>query len=117
MSSVGHEIDPQAFVSIHDAIASQGTIVGQHEDMLRNLSSINNTLFNQLSQLTGKVTLLVNWPATPSPAAVAHVTRQLVGASASSITPVREPHVPVPECYSGEFGSCQAFFNSGLSSV
>uniref|UniRef100_A0A3P8S613 DUF4939 domain-containing protein n=1 Tax=Amphiprion percula TaxID=161767 RepID=A0A3P8S613_AMPPE len=83
MSSAGNaiEVDGVASITIQDAIANQGTTLGQHDDMLHNLALSNTALFN-------------------------HLQHPL---------PVQEPYVPVPERYSGDFGSCQAFLTQPYS--
>uniref|UniRef100_A0A3P8TGN2 Retrotransposon gag domain-containing protein n=1 Tax=Amphiprion percula TaxID=161767 RepID=A0A3P8TGN2_AMPPE len=68
-------------------------------EMLKNLSSSNSAMYKQLSSLTERVNQLAARPPASAP----------IANPVSPITPVKEPHVPVPERYSGDFGSCQAF--------
>uniref|UniRef100_A0A3Q1ALF2 DUF4939 domain-containing protein n=1 Tax=Amphiprion ocellaris TaxID=80972 RepID=A0A3Q1ALF2_AMPOC len=70
--------------------------------MTHYLISSNTALYNQPSTLTERVTRLARHSSLPAPVVVpAPIVNQVV--------PVKEPHVPLPERYSGDFGSCQSF--------
>uniref|UniRef100_A0AAQ5Z028 DUF4939 domain-containing protein n=1 Tax=Amphiprion ocellaris TaxID=80972 RepID=A0AAQ5Z028_AMPOC len=110
MSSSGNEIvvDGAASITIEQAIVNQNSALGQHEEMLRSLISSNTALYNQPSTLTERVTRLARHSSLPAPVVVpAPIVNQVV--------PVKEPHVPLPERYSGDFGSCQSFLTQPQS--
>lgn len=101
MSSAGNEIevDGAAGVSLGEVVLNHETTIGQHSGLLQSLSTSNSAMFKQLSTLTERVNQMASHPSTsPAAASPARV-------SVSD----REPSVPFPERYSGDFGSCQAF--------
>lgn len=92
-------IDGAAAVPVGEAVAQQGNALERHEDLLQNLAASNNALYNQVSSLTERLNELSARPPPPAP---------LVN-PLNVVPPVKEPHVPDPERYHGDFGSCQAF--------
>lgn len=113
MSSADNETGADAAaagISLHQAISSQGALLGQHETLLRSLVESNNALLKQVSQLTGQVSQLSIHAVPPaSIASQAAIDNATASVSSSLPVPVREPNVPVPERYSGDIGTCQSF--------
>lgn len=98
--------DPDWFRHV---LAAQGTLVGKHEKALHDI-------IETLSSLSSTVTALDQVSTHLSSASMATVTMQPSAAPpaspASQATPAplpQEPHMPIPECYSGELGSCRLF--------
>uniref|UniRef100_A0A3B4ZJD2 CCHC-type domain-containing protein n=1 Tax=Stegastes partitus TaxID=144197 RepID=A0A3B4ZJD2_9TELE len=108
MNSAGNEVDAEAAapeLTIPQAIVNQ---VGQHESLIRSLIESNNALLKQVSLLTSKFSQLS--PQAAQPVGTADSSPP----SVTAVNPVisqstREPNVPVPERFSGDGGSCQAF--------
>lgn len=108
MNSAGNETSAEAAspeLTIQQAIVNQGSILGQHESLLHSLVESNNALLKQVSLLTGKISQLA--PHATQPVGVA-ASPPPVGSSGAPQM-VREPHVPVPERFCGDIGSCKAF--------
>ncbi|KAK7878585.1 hypothetical protein WMY93_030421 [Mugilogobius chulae] len=100
-------MDPTDQDQLKQALASQGVLVGQHDRALREvterlleLSANVAQLGNQLSQLS--VQLTAPQPQ-PQPQASAPPAQPPLNFSP------REPHIPSPERYSGDLGSCGRF--------
>ena len=94
-------------LALQQAVSHQGILLGQHEQLLHRLTEHNQALLDQITQLTGQVTRLsaqiAQAPPPPTEAPVQPV------AAPVGLPHAREPFVPVPERYGGDFGSCQAF--------
>uniref|UniRef100_A0AAQ5ZXR0 CCHC-type domain-containing protein n=1 Tax=Amphiprion ocellaris TaxID=80972 RepID=A0AAQ5ZXR0_AMPOC len=104
MSSAGDElvVDGATGVTLEQVMANLSSALEHHDEMLRSLMTSNTAFYNQLSTLTDRVTQLANRSSPPVPlVAPAPVL--------NPASPAKEPHVPVPERYSGDFGSCRAF--------
>ena len=71
-------------------IAHQGTLLGQHDQALQEIS----TALRELSQAVSSRPFVAPEPAAPAP-----------GPSASP----REPTIPAPQRYGGDLGSCRSF--------
>lgn len=86
MSSAGNEIEVEGAsgVSIEEVVFNQSTTLGQHSDLLANLSSSNSAFYQQLSKRVNQLTARPSVsPSVPNP-----------------VVPVssdREPPVPFPE--------------------
>lgn len=95
-------MDPAEFSQLQGAVALQGQLLGQHEHLLGQMN-------DRLAQLVSAVQTLTT--ASP-PAATAPGGIQAPAAAGAPLPPAitpREPHVPHPERYSGEPGSCRGF--------
>ncbi|KAK7929110.1 hypothetical protein WMY93_005505 [Mugilogobius chulae] len=99
-------VDPEPKDPIVRAITNQGSIIGQHDQLLRGLMESQQTSANQIAQLNAMVqqltVSLAGTQATAQPAAAAHPP-------APPFQPARESHVPDPEHYAGDMGKCGAF--------
>ena len=71
-------------------IAHQGTLLGQHDQALQEIS----TALRELTQAVSSRPSVAPEPAAPAP-----------GPSASP----REPTIPAPQRYGGDLGSCRSF--------
>uniref|UniRef100_A0A8C5CGL7 CCHC-type domain-containing protein n=1 Tax=Gadus morhua TaxID=8049 RepID=A0A8C5CGL7_GADMO len=86
----GLNIDPADAESLRQMISRQGTLLGQHDQVLQEITS-------NLRELAGAVRSQRATSPDPSVA--------VPGPSASS----REPYIPTPERYEGDLGSCRSF--------
>lgn len=86
----------------------QGTLLGQHNEMLHSLVESNTALLKQVSELTSSLSVLSARLASVASSPVATTASQPIAGAATSIV-VREPSVPVPKRYSGDTGACQSF--------
>lgn len=119
MSSAGSETGADVAAAgspLQHALSSQGVLLGQHDTLLCNLADRNQALVTQVTHLTAQVTQLSTQVSQLS-TQVTQLSGPTQPAASSSlrhdnaaISPVvREPHVSLPERYSGDLGSCQAF--------
>uniref|UniRef100_A0A3Q1CEC3 DUF4939 domain-containing protein n=1 Tax=Amphiprion ocellaris TaxID=80972 RepID=A0A3Q1CEC3_AMPOC len=113
MTSAGNETGAETTgtgVSFQQAIATQGALFSQHEELLCSLVESNRALLDQVFQLTGKIIQLTSHSAPSTHSVPVPVSGTSLSANVSSAMPlpVREPNVPVPENYRGDFGSCQS---------
>ena len=90
-------MDPAEFTQLQGAVALQGQLLGQHENLLTQMN-------DRLAQLISAVQNLTTAPPSAAAPAVARDPQCPV------VTP-REPHVQPPERYSGEAGSCRGFLS------
>lgn len=105
---------PQPPPQLHQAVTSQGILLGQHDQVLRGLAESNQILLSQMSMLVDRVAELAarnpQQPPTPASAVSSESTFASSSAGASQGPPItREPFVPTPERYGGDLGTCQAF--------
>lgn len=105
-------MDPTDQDPIRQALAAQGVRVGHHEkilrevtEKLRDLSANVTELSAQLSQLTTQLSTAASSPQPPS--GTQQAPAPAPGQPASPAT--REPHIPTPERYSGDLGTCGQF--------
>lgn len=82
-------------------------MLGQHELLLRRLAESNQALLDQITQLTGQVASMAAHMARPPPPPTEAPVQPV--AAPGLVSGSKEPFVPVPERYGGDFGSCQAF--------
>uniref|UniRef100_A0A3Q1GBC7 CCHC-type domain-containing protein n=1 Tax=Acanthochromis polyacanthus TaxID=80966 RepID=A0A3Q1GBC7_9TELE len=83
-------ISPTTPPKILQAVASQGALLGQHSQTLRDLTNLNQEISTQLNTLTDQI--------------------NSVAITVNSSPPIaREPYVPTPERYRGDQGTCRAF--------
>eukprot|EP00066_Takifugu_rubripes_P011978 XP_011601244.1 PREDICTED: uncharacterized protein LOC105416325 [Takifugu rubripes] len=94
-------MDPADQDAVRRTLEAQGRLLGQHDQLLTDiwtsLQTLNASVTNLLA--SGRAELA----PPPTPAEAPRVASQLVTAAP------REPHVPVPERYSGEAGACASF--------
>ncbi|TWW59873.1 hypothetical protein D4764_06G0014030 [Takifugu flavidus] len=94
-------MDPVDQDAVRRTLEAQGRLLGQHDQLLTDIWTLLQTLNASVTDLlsTGQ---MEQGPSLP-PVEVSRVTPQLVAAAP------REPHVPIPEQYSGEAGACASF--------
>lgn len=114
MNSAGNETGSDTGDYMRQALASQGELLGQHESLLRSLVESNRALLDQVSMLTSQVAQLFSNAASPHSQAAASAPAPSASAPVSVVQQTREPHAPVPERYSGDLGTCQAFLTQIL---
>ncbi|TWW71165.1 hypothetical protein D4764_17G0006480 [Takifugu flavidus] len=84
-------MDPADQDAVRRTLEAQGRLLGQHDQLLTDI-------WTSLQTLNASVTNLLASGRAPTPAEAPRVASQLLTAAP------REPHVPVPERYSGEAG-------------
>lgn len=101
-------MDPSDIDPIRQALAAQGVRVGNHDKILREVTEKLRQLSTSVTELSTQMTQISNQlaaataPPPPAPAPVAP--------PAPPATPAaREPHIPTPERYSGNLGTCSQF--------
>jgi len=87
---------------LQGAVAGQGELLGGHDVILRSLVDNNQTMLQQISQLTNQVAMLATHLVLP------------VSQSAPSVPPqlfpfVWESYAPDPEPFSGDANKCRGF--------
>uniref|UniRef100_A0A674PMU1 Gypsy retrotransposon integrase-like protein 1 n=1 Tax=Takifugu rubripes TaxID=31033 RepID=A0A674PMU1_TAKRU len=87
--------------AVRRTLEAQGRLLGQHDQLLTDIWTSLQTLNASVTALlaSGRAELV----PPPTPAEAPRVASQLFTAAP------REPHVPVPERYSGEAGACASF--------
>lgn len=105
-------MDPAHQDPLRQALAAQGIRVGHHETILREVTEKLRELSTNMTQLSTQVNQLSSQLSTAAapqqppggalPASVSHVAQPATPAA-------REPHIPTPERYSGNLGSCGQF--------
>lgn len=110
MTEQSGPLDPRDLDSIKNALAAQGALVGQHDKVLRDLTQKLTVLTADVTQLVNQMSHLSTQLAASAPSqdsAQPHVS----AASETQLlqTTNREPHIPTPECYSGDLGACGRF--------
>lgn len=106
-------MDPAELEKIRQALALQGTRVGQHEKTLKEImDSLRqlNANFAELSVRFDQITThLVN--ANPPPVEVPPAQASAPAPAGSQHAQPREPFIPTPARYSGEIGICGQFLH------
>lgn len=104
-------MDPAEPDPIRAALAHQGQRLGQHEDMLRGVLETVQNLSAQVRDLTAQLSRsdTRSSPSPVNPAPPASLPAPASALPAPQPVPQREPHVPVPEPFSGEVGSAGGF--------
>ncbi|TWW56099.1 hypothetical protein D4764_08G0000860 [Takifugu flavidus] len=94
-------MDPADQDAVRRTLEAQGRLLGQHDQLLTDIWTSLQTLNASVTALlaSGRAELV----PPPTPAEAPRVASQLFTAAP------REPHVPVPERYSGEAGACASF--------
>jgi len=89
---------------LQGAVASQGELLGGHDLILRSLVENNQTMLQQISQLTNQVAILSTHLAPPVSIS------QSVPSAPPLLSPfVRESYAPDPEPFSGDATKCRGF--------
>ena len=104
-------MEPARIEQLKEAIQNQGTLLGQHENMLRGVAGSLDELTRQVLLINNQLSdLSLSAAATP----VSSSPRNPVSLSHASDVG-KEPYVSPPEPFSGDFGSCGRFlFNCHL---
>ena len=93
-------MDPAESKELRHAIAMQGNLLGQHDQTLQGLVNSVNAVGALLTQLHERLNpapgVSSGEPSAPTP-------------SNPPLAPTHESHIPTPERYSGELGSCRRF--------
>lgn len=107
-------MDPAEAGRLQLAISSQGNLVGQHDQALREISDTLRTLTTSVTQLSGRLDEYANHLASltapvhvPDPPAPVQPAFQ----PAVQLSHPREPFIPTPVRYSGVIGSCSQFLH------
>ncbi len=103
--------------TVNATLTSQGTLLGQHQQISKALTESNQAMCNQISRLTNQVanlTIQLTQPTATQPAPSPQPLPDPVPSpSSGSASPLHEPFVSEPEQYNGDLGSCRAFFTQG----
>lgn len=104
-------MDPADPDSVHQALNTQGVLVGRHEQMLQGLVETLQNLSTTVNQIGHQVNLFTTQlPAAASSSTTAAVSNSpSTSAAPLSSPPGREAFVPPPEQYSGDLGLCGSF--------
>ncbi|CAJ1087325.1 hypothetical protein L3Q82_012289 [Xyrichtys novacula] len=96
---------------IKDALVSHGTLLGQHDSLLKGVTGTLEEMTRQMQQISAQLIEARGPPATAVSAAPASPPAALPPDSVH----FKEPFVSHPEPFSGDFGSCSRFlFNCSL---
>ncbi|TWW57368.1 Retrotransposon-derived protein PEG10 [Takifugu flavidus] len=87
-------MDPADQDAVHRTLEAQGRLLGQHDQLLTDIWASLQSLLS-----SGRAEQV---PSPPAPEALEVVTQRVAAAP-------WEPHVPIPERYSGEAGVCASF--------
>ncbi|XP_072134918.1 uncharacterized protein [Mobula birostris] len=104
-------MDPVHTSILQQALASQGSLLGLHDQLLREAMENLRSLFADVTKI-GDQADRVSTHFTPSTSGtLSNQPRQHVVATpyVSATPPPREPHVPEPEHYAGDLGKCRGF--------
>lgn len=104
-------MDPAEEETLHHAISMQGNLVGQHDKTLKDLDESINSIGTIVTQLHARLNQAPkSKPHGPSDTAAAGPSVEGQPSSpASPVLPTHDAHIPTPERYSGELGSCGCF--------
>ncbi|XP_037626231.1 uncharacterized protein LOC119488550 [Sebastes umbrosus] len=107
-------MDPADTDSLRQALASQGSLVGQHDKILRelveNLRALSSNVIqlgSQMDQVNAHLTASSATAASPADPPPALPTPPPGHATPAPLA--REPFIPTPERYSGDLGACGRF--------
>ena len=93
-------MDPAAADQIRQALSSQGSLVNQHSQSLQELMDALRGLTANVAQIGNQLDSLSSHLPPPEP--------PTPSSDQPALTP-REPHVPAPERYAGDPGTCRSF--------
>lgn len=105
MNPADSESGTDPVVTLQHAVSHQGVLLGQHELLLRKLAESNQVLSEEFTQMSGQLTKMAAHMVQSSPPP----TTSEAPARPLAAPVFKEPMVPVPERYAGDFGCCQAF--------
>lgn len=94
-------MNPADTEALGQAIASQGTLLGQHDQALKDIMDCVRELSTDMHAIRERISPLAP-PVAPSQPSVSY---PVPGSPPSH----REPSVPAPERYGGDLGTCRAF--------
>lgn len=99
-------MDPADTDAVRSALSSQGKMLGQHDQTLREVTGTLRSLIASVNQLSTRVEqLAVQPPASlPQPSPDSPVLQPATVSTSS-----REPYIPAPDKYSGKVGACGQF--------
>lgn len=99
-------MDPADTEAFRKAIESQGSLVGQHSRVLQEVMEALQKLTTNVAQIRNHLDQVsAHLPSlAPQPDPVASAPYPI-----QSVHYPREPHVPAPERYAGDLGTCRAF--------
>lgn len=97
-------MDPADSDSIVRALAAQGQTIGRHEQGLKEIVETLRDLSTKVVDLGAKITAL----QSPEPASVSTTQQHAQPLDSRPPAPC-EPFIPIPQPYSGDLGTCEAF--------
>lgn len=97
-----------ALDELRHALASQGVLVGQHDQFLREVVETLRNLSASIHRIGTQVEQLSSQPTPPQPATQADPPTATPPPAPPVYQP-REPNIPPPERYAGDLGTCRAF--------
>jgi hypothetical protein len=103
---------PADLDQLPNAVSSQGATIGRHENLLHGLMEGFQAVVERHDLALDA--LREQFCGLPTRQPTMTVTSQPLynSAGSSTVTPVsREPHLPPPERYNGDYRSCQAFLS------
>ncbi|KAK7922262.1 hypothetical protein WMY93_009164 [Mugilogobius chulae] len=102
------KMDPVEPDPVVKAITNQGAILGQHDQLLRNLMESQQTTSAQIAQLNSMVRELTTGLSQSAAFSQSSASQNQAQAS-SDPAQLREAHVPDPNHYQGDMGKCGGF--------
>lgn len=102
-------MDPADADPIVRAISNQGAILGQHDQLLKNLMDNQTTTNDQIAQLNAMLRELSIKLTQPVPSPTLDQQQAPPPPPHVSAQHTREAHIPDPENYRGEMGKCGGF--------
>ena len=101
-------MDPSDLEPIRQALASQGVRIGNHDKILREISEKLRQLSTSVTELSTQMSQISNQlSAATAPPSQSGTPQGFSPPPASAAA--REPHIPTPERYSGNLGTCGQF--------
>jgi len=89
-------------------LASQGALVGRHDQALREVAETLRSLSASIQRIGTQVDRISSQPPPPLPPTQANLPTAASSSAPPAFQP-REPHIPSPERYAGDLGTCRAF--------
>ncbi len=94
--------------SFRHALTAQGAQVGHHEQLLQEVTETLKPLSTHVTRIGSQVDFFTTRLSNTAPELQPSQPPPVIPAAFPTL-PAREPHVPVPERYSGDLGTCRAF--------
>lgn len=105
-------MDPAETDKLRQALSMQGTRVGQHEQVIHEIMETLQKLSSGVTQLSSRLDQVVTRIPSLAPTGDPLVSAAAAAAPSAPLpSPVREPHIPTPDRYSGELGACSQFLH------